>query len=97
MTVFVVSAELGAQSLEFQSEGYAGGFVSCILEADEIVAAIAKSKAALIEDGYEIRSVYSAYLFEPDQWEEHEEVFRLATSESLNGSVRYTTFEVYGS
>ena len=44
-----------------------------------------------------IRSIDSAYLFQPDQWDGHEEVFQLATSEELKSGVLYTTFEVYGS
>ncbi|MEO0884035.1 MAG: hypothetical protein AAFY34_15080 [Pseudomonadota bacterium] len=97
MAVFVVSAELGPLSLEFQREGLSGGFVTCVLEAEEIVSAIAISKAALLEDGYEILSIFSAYLFDSSEWEKDDEVSRLATSSELKTDVLYTTFEVYGS
>ena len=97
MAVFVISAELGSLSVEFRREGYSGGFVNCVVEADDIETAIAISRSALVDDGYEIRMIDSACLFEPAQWDGDEEVFQLATSKDLANGVLYTTFEVFGS
>ena len=94
--VFLVSAELGADCSKLRADGYAGGFVTVIVTADHIRAAIDKSEHALEEDGYEEFIVDRAFVFDPDEWQDNEEILNSVSETMRDNEARYTTFHVWG-
>lgn len=93
--IYLVFAELGASSGKFQGEGYAGGFVTAVVPAANIRAAIDAGETALREDGYQVSDVDKVLLFEPDEWEHDEEVTLAAKQSADDNEIRYTTFKVW--
>ena len=94
--VYLVFVELGAGSEKFQDEGYAGGFVTAVVPADNIRTAIDAGENALREDGYEVVEIDKALLFERDEWGHDEEVILAATQSTEDNEIRYTPFTVWG-
>jgi len=94
--VYLVYFELSSRSESFQKNGYAGGFVTCVVAADDIRSSIEISERALIEDGYDIVDIDKAMRFEPDDWKHDTVVQKLVAQTSEDKETRYTEFEVWG-
>lgn len=94
--VFLIFVELAAASEKFERYGYAGGFVTVVVPADDIRAAIDAGEKALCDDGYEVAEIDKALLFEPEEWEHDVEVLLAARQSAEDNETRYTPFEVWG-
>ena len=94
--VFLVFVELAGASEKFKQDGYAGGFVTVVVPADDIRAAIDLGDKALREDDYEVVEIDKALLFEPEEWEHDVEVTLAAQQSAKDNEIRYTPFTVWG-
>ena len=93
--VFLVFAELGA-STKLTKDGYAGGFVTVIVQAEDIRTSLDEAENALLDDGYEVRDFDKVLLFEPDEWAENEVLMADALRTAEDGRARYSPFNMWG-
>lgn len=94
--VFLVFFELSGRSARFRSEGYAGGFVTCIVSSKNIRQSIEIAENALIADEYEIVDIEKAMRFDPEDWQHDAVIPDLVKATSEDGETRYSEFDVWG-
>lgn len=93
---FLVYFELGSRSAPFREEGYAGGFVTCVVPSNDLRSAVDAGEEALVDDGYEVLRIDKALRYEPNEWEHDDEVKRAVVECLRSNEISYSNFRVWG-
>lgn len=95
LKIYIVSAELGAQSASFHEQSLLGGFVLCITPALSLLEAITVAEKALHEDGYEVVEFEKASLFVEGDWSHEPDIITKVEEAIKNSDVVYSDFYSY--
>ena len=96
MKVFLVYFEVGSSSAQFREKGYAGGFVTAFVPSSDLRSALDAGEAALTTDGYDVVSIDNVLRYDPEEWEQDEDVNSAVAECRETGEISYSTFEVWG-
>ena len=93
MNVYIANFELGA-SQEKSQLNFAGGFVAVAVVGPEIRKALDWAEKALLEDGYQIRTIEGIQLYDPNE-DLDEELEKIAREALNTGAITYGLFYAY--
>jgi hypothetical protein len=86
--VWIVSAEVRPRPDSDAPEGLAGAFVDCFVPCDTPEQALARARAALDDDGYDVVDIDRCIRYDPEDWDDDNDedaVVRTTAAEAAEG------------